>query len=165
MLAEMRREVGQLAPRTAVTAVWWSDSIDGLAAYRNPRFQMFVLGTFAVLALGLTALGIVAIVAFAVAARKREMGVRLAIGAAPQSLVRLVTRQAVTPVVVGMCLGLVGTQWLKRIAEAQLYDVDARDPVTLSAAAIVVVSSALLAAYIPARRASQVDPIVVLRAE
>lgn len=164
-LVEMRREIGGLAPGTPVTAVWWSDSVDALTVYRNPRFQTLVLGAFAMLALGLTALGIFAVVAFAVAARMHEIGVRLAIGAPPHSLVRLVVRQAVTPVVLGVLIGLVATQWLRRIAEAQLYEVDARDPVTLAAAAITVASAALLAAYFPARHAGRVDPIVVLRAE
>jgi predicted permease len=164
-LEEMRREVGRLAPGTAVTGVWWSDSIDALTAYRNPRFQMLVLGTFAVLALGLTALGIFAVVAVAAAARMREMGVRLAIGAPPRSLIELMVRQVVPPMVLGMFIGLVATQWLRRIAEAQLYDVNARDPFTLAAAAITVSAAALLAAYLPARHASRVDPIVVLRTE
>jgi len=164
-LVEMRREVGRLAPRTAVTSQWWSDSIDALTVYRNPRFQTLVLGGFAMLALGLTALGTFSVVAFAVAARKREMGVRLSIGATPRSLVRLVVRQALTPVVLGLFIGLAATEWLKRLAAAQLFAVDVRDPVTLATAALVVVSAALLAAYLPARHASRVDPVTVLRAE
>lgn len=162
---EMRRDVGALSPDMPVTGVWWSDSVDALTAYRNPRFQTLVLGAFAVLALGLTAIGIFAAVAFAVAARMREMGVRIAIGAQPRSIVRFVVRQALTPVIGGILMGLVATQGLRRIAEAQLYDVNARDPITLVAAAITVAMTALLAAYFPARHASRVDPIVVLRGE
>jgi putative ABC transport system permease protein len=164
-LAEIRREIGALTPGTPVTAVWWSDSIDALTAYQNPRFQTLVLGAFAVLALGLTALGIFAAVAFDVATRMREMGVRLALGAAPHSLVRVVVRQAVTPVAAGILIGLIATQSLRRIAEAQLFEVNARDPVTLAAAAITVAVAAVAAAYLPARHASRVDPILVLRAE
>ena len=164
-LAEIRHGIGALAPGTPVTGVWWSDSIDALTAYRNPRFQTLVLGAFAVLALSLTALGIFAAVAFAVAARTREMGVRLALGAPPRSLVRLVVRQAVTPVVVGILLGLVATQLLRRIAEAQLFEVNARDPLTLAAAVVTVAVAALVAAYLPARHATRVDPIGVLRTE
>jgi ABC-type antimicrobial peptide transport system permease subunit len=165
MLAEARREVGLLAPETPVTGVWWSDSIDAQTAYRNPRFQTLVLGTFGALALGLTALGVFAAVAFAVAARTREMGVRLALGAPPRSLVRLVVREAVTPVVVGIVVGLAATQALRRIAEAQLFEVNTRDPLTLAAAAFSVAAAALVAAYFPARHAARVDPIGVLRAE
>ena len=145
--------------------MWWSDSIEGLAAYRNPRFQTLVLGTFGALSLVLTSLGIFAVVAFAVASRTREMGVRLALGAPPRSLVRLMVRQAVTPVAVGLFAGLAAVQWLRRIAEAQLFDVNARDPITLAAAAVTVAAAALIAAYFPARHATRVDPIGVLRAE
>ena len=164
-LIDTRRQIGRLAPDIAVTAVWWSDSIDASTPYRNPRFQTLVLTTFAVLAIALTALGIFAVVSFAVAARTREMGVRLAIGASPSSILRLVVRQALSPVALGLFVGLVATQLLKRIAEAQLYDVDVRDPVTLVAAAITVLSTALFAAYLPARRASRTDPAAVLRSE
>lgn len=164
-LAEVRREIAARAQGSPVTGVWWSDSIDALAGYRNPRFQTLVLGTFATLALVLTSLGIFAAVAFAVAARTREMGVRLALGAPPHSLVRLVVWQALTPVVVGIVTGLAAAQWLRRIAEAQLFDVNARDPVTLTAAAITVAAASLVAAYLPARHATRVDPIGVLRAE
>jgi putative ABC transport system permease protein len=163
--ADVRREIVRLAPGTPVMAVWWSDTIDGLTVYQNPRFQTLLLATFAGLALALTGLGIFAVVAFAVAARRREMGVRLAIGAPPRSLVQLVVRQALTPVVIGMLIGLLATQWLRPIVEAQLYEVNARDPVTLAAAAVTVAAAAFLAAYLPARHASRVDPIAVLRAE
>jgi ABC-type antimicrobial peptide transport system permease subunit len=91
------------------------------------------------------------------------MGVRLAIGASPSSILRLVVRQALTPVVLGLLMRLAATQLLKRIAEAQLYEVDVRDPATLVAAATTVLSAALLAAYLPARRASRTDPATVLR--
>jgi predicted permease len=164
-LADIRREVGRLTPGTAVTSVWWSDSISALTAYRNPRFQTLVLSTFAVLALALTALGIFAVVGFAVASRMREMAVRVAIGASPRALVLLIVRQALTPVLLGLLLGLVATQWLRQVAEAQLYQVDVRDPFTLGGAAATVVSAAIVAAYLPARQASRVDPAVVLRAE
>jgi ABC-type lipoprotein release transport system permease subunit len=164
-LADIRREVGRLTPGTAVTSVWWSDSISALTAYRNPRFQTLVLSTFAVLALALTALGIFAVVGFAVAARMREIAVRLALGASPRALVLLIVRQALTPVLLGLLLGLVATQWLRQVAEAQLYQVDVRDPFTLGVAAATVVSAAIVAAYLPARQASRVDPAVVLRAE
>lgn len=165
VLADLRREIAALMPQTPVTAVWWSDSIDALAAYRNPRFQTIVLGTFAGLALVLTALGMFAAVASAVAARTREMGVRLALGASPRSLVGLIVRQSVTPVAIGTVLGLVAAHWLRRFAEAQLVEVDTRDPVTLVAAVSTVLLAALVAAYVPARQTTRVDPISVLRAE
>ena len=164
-LADVRREIAALTPGFPVTAVWWADSIDALAAYRNPRFQTLVLSTFAALALVLTSLGIFAAVAFVVATRTREMGVRLALGAPPRSLVRLVVREAFSPVAMGIVAGLLAAQWLRRVAEAQLFEVNASDPVTLGAAAVSVAVAAFIAAYLPARHATRVDPIGVLRAE
>jgi putative ABC transport system permease protein len=164
-LVDARRQIGGLAPDIAVTAVWWSDSITASTPYRNPRFQTLVLATFALLAVTLTALGIFAVISFVVATRTREMGVRLAIGASPTSIQRLVVRQALTPVVLGLFMGLAATQLLKRIAQSQLYEVDVSDPATLVAAATTVLSAALFAAYLPARRASRTDPATVLRSE
>jgi len=163
-LVDARRAIGGLVT-SAVTAVWWSDAISASTPYRNPRFQTLILTTFATLGGALTALGIFAVVSFLVAARAHEMGIRLAIGASPGSIVRLVVRQAVSPVAAGLCLGLIATQWLRPVAEAQLYAVDVRAPGLLAAAAVAVLSAALIAAYLPARRASRTDPIAALRAE
>jgi predicted permease len=163
-LVDARRAIGALVT-TAVTAVWWSDTISASTPYRNPRFQALILTTFATLGIALTALGIFAVVSFVVAERAHEMGVRLAIGASPGSIVRLVVRQALVPVGVGLCVGLMATQWLKPIAEAQMYAVDVRDPRPLLAAAVAVLSAAAFAACIPARRAGRTDPAAVLRAE
>jgi putative ABC transport system permease protein len=162
-LVEMRREIGKLSPGQPVIAAWWTDSIDALVPFRSPRLQTLVLGTFAVLALGLTALGIFAVVSFVVAARTREIGVRLALGAPPRSLVRSIVRQALGPVVAGVVLGVVAARWLSALVEAQLFAVDPRDPATLAEAVLTVVLAATLAAYLPARDASRVDPVEVLR--
>ncbi len=162
-LAGMRQQIATLAPGMPVSAVWWPDAIASVTAYRNPRFQTIVLGTFATLALGLTALGMFAVTAFMVASRTHEMGIRLAIGASPRSLVTLVTRRVLVPVSAGIVLGLVGTRWFSDIARAQLFRVETHDPVTLAAATLVVAATAVLAAYIPARHASRIDPLTALR--
>lgn len=164
-LDDVRREIAVLTPGAPVTGEWWSAAIADQAGYRNPRFQTLVLTTFAVLGPTLTALGVFGAVAFVVATRTREMGVRLALGAQPPSLVRLVVRQALAPVAIGILTGLVATLWLRRIAEAQLIDVNARDPLMLVAAAMTVALAALVVAYLPARHVTRVDPMGVLRAE
>ncbi len=150
---------------SAPTVTWWADGISADTAYRDPRFQTIVLGTLGALALGLTALGIFGVVAYLVAARTREMGVRLAVGASPQALVRLVIRQALLPVAIGLVAGVVLIQWGSRLAEAQLFKVDTRDPITLAAAIVTVLVSSVAAAYLPARRATRINPSEVLRAE
>lgn len=161
----IRRDIAALTPGAPVTGEWWSAAIADQAGYRNPRFQALVLSTFGVLGLTLTALGVFGTVAFLVTTRMREMGVRLALGAHPRSLVKLVVRQALAPVAIGIAAGIAATLWLQHVAEAQLINVNARDPLTLLAAVATVAVAALVAAYLPARHVTRVDPIRVLRAE
>jgi ABC-type antimicrobial peptide transport system permease subunit len=123
------------------------------------------LTAFATIALGLTALGIFGVVSFLVAARTREMGIRLAIGADPSRLTRLMVAQTLLPVAIGLALGLGATRWAAQLAEAQLFAIDTADPATLTLAALVVFVAATLAAWLPARRAAKVNPVTVLRAE
>ncbi|HET9266665.1 MAG TPA: FtsX-like permease family protein, partial [Vicinamibacterales bacterium] len=162
---ELRRDIRRVVPEAPVDAGWWSDAIGSLTQYKNPRFQTMVLGSFASIALALTALGIFGVVAFIVTARTREMGIRVAIGAQPGSLVGLIVRQALLPVGLGLLLGLIATQWAAKLAESQLFKVQTRDPWMLAMTAAAVVAAAMLAAWLPARRAARVDPIVVLRTE
>jgi putative ABC transport system permease protein len=126
-----------------------------------------VLGTFAVLALGLTALGIFAAVASFVAARTRELGVRLALGASPQLLIRSTVVQSLAPVVSGVVLGVIATEWLRRIAATQLIELPIvrHGALTMGVTVVVVAAAALAGAYFPARYASRIDPAIVLRAE
>ena len=149
----------------APIVTWWADGISADNAYRDPRFQSIVLGTLGALALGLTVLGIFGVVAYLVAARTREMGVRLAVGASPHALVGLVIRQALLPVAIGLVGGVVLIQWGSRLAEAQFFKLETRDPVTLGAAIVTVLAAAFVAAYLPARRATRINPVEVLRAE
>ena len=121
--------------------------------------------SLATLALGLTVLGIVGVVAYLVSARTREMGVRLAIGASPQSLVTLIVREAAIPVMVGIAAGGVLIWWGRQLAEAQLFKVDTTDPVTIVLTSATVLVAALVAAYLPALRATKINPTEVLRAE
>lgn len=164
-MATIKREISALAPGNPVTAGWWTDSINALSAYRYRRFQTLVLGVFAALALVLTAQGIFAAVAFSVAARKQEMGIRLALGAAPRSLITLMMRQMLVPLTGGLLIGILVMLWMKQIVEAQLYRIETRDPFMLIAAILTIITVAVIAAYAPARRASRVDPIEVLKAE
>jgi hypothetical protein len=147
------------------SASWLSDVIESQTAYRNPRFQAVVLGTFGALGLGLSTLGVFCVMSYVVLTRTKEMGVRLAIGATSVSLVFTVLRQVLAPVVAGLLGGLLLIRWGRGFAEAQLHELNTRDPWTMTIAAVAVALAALLAAYIPARRASQVDPLIVLRAE
>lgn len=164
-LADMKTALRSLNPGSIPTVEWWADQIAADPAYHDPKFQTIVFVALASLALGLTALGIFSVVAYLVSARTREMGVRLAIGAAPHSLVTLVVRQSLLPVAVGVAAGLVLVKWGGRLAEAQFFKVNASDPLMLLAAVGTVVIASLLAAYLPARRATRINPTEVLRAD
>jgi predicted permease len=127
------------------------------------RMTAQLTGLFALVALGLAALGVHAVVAYSVARRTREFGVRVALGAAPRSVVGLALTEALRPVVVGAAAGLILAVAASRLLQSLLFDVSALDPLTLLGAALVLVATATVAAWLPARRASVVDPIVALR--
>jgi hypothetical protein len=166
ILAELKREiVARVAPTEPVIAAWVSDTIAGASHYRNPRFQTLVSGAFAVLGLGLAALGVFAVVASTVAIRRRELGVRVALGAPPRTLIRLMLVDAVVPLGAGIAIGALATQGLTRLVQARVAEIEPATPGAIAVAACLMVVAGMLAAYLPARRASRIDPIVVLRAE
>jgi putative ABC transport system permease protein len=164
-LTSIKKEINAHSPGGPVRVVRWGESIRALSAYRNPRFQSLVLGAFATLALGLTALSTFSVVSFLVAMRTREFGIRSTLGAPPSSLVGLATRQTLLPVACGILLGMVMIWWTGQLVKSQLGDVDTKDPATLILVIATVATAAVVAAYVPARRATKVDPMVALRHE
>jgi putative ABC transport system permease protein len=122
-----------------------------------------LVGTFAALALLLGAVGIFGVVSFATARRTRELGVRMALGARGSDVQMLVVAETLRTVGIGIALGLVAAVAGARVLRALVYEVSATDPLTYVAVPVVVVAVAVLAAMIPARRASRVDPVTVLR--
>jgi ABC-type lipoprotein release transport system permease subunit len=164
-LERLRRAINGAIPGANATATWWSDSISNVTAFRNPRFQTTVLAILGGVALLLTAFGIVGVIGFLVVSRTRELAIRTAIGATPESLTRMVVRQGLVPVVVGLIAGLIATHWAGRLAEAQLFKVDTKDMTTIALTAIVVIVTTVIAAYLPSRRAARVNPVEVLRTE
>jgi putative ABC transport system permease protein len=118
---------------------------------------------FGGLALLLAAVGLYGLSAFAVSSRRAEIGIRLALGASADGIVRLVVRRTVVLVGIGLLVGAALTAWAAPLARTLLYDVDPRDPVTIIEAAAVLLAVAVLAAWLPARRASRVDPVTALR--
>jgi predicted permease len=131
----------------------------------QPRFYAILLGSFAGIALIIAALGIYGVISYAVSQRTRELGIRIALGAQRDRVVRLVIGQGLTLTLVGIAIGVVGAYALTRLIASLLFGVAAADPVTFAAVAAVFVFVALLASYLPARRAAAVDPIIAMRAE
>jgi putative ABC transport system permease protein len=129
------------------------------------RFPMLLLITFSLLALVLAAVGIVGVVSYSVAQRTHEIGIRMALGARRTDVLRLVVSRTMAWVAVGVGLGLIGSICLKRLLAGLLYGVSPTDPLVLGLVSILLAAVALVASYIPARRAAKVDPLVALRWE
>jgi putative ABC transport system permease protein len=122
------------------------------------RFNTILLTTLGVMGLVLAAIGIYGVIAYFVSQRTQEIGVRLALGASPGDVVRLVIRQALKPVLVGLVLGVAGAVAASGVLAAQLYGVQPRDPLTIAVVSVMFVLVAIVASWAPARRASRVDP-------
>ena len=129
------------------------------------RFSMLLLAVFAVVALALASLGIYGLVSYTAAERAREIGVRMALGAQASDVLKLVIGQGLKPVLVGVAFGLVASLALTRTIESLLFGVSATDPTTFATIALLLASVALVACWIPALRATRVDPVKVLRFE
>jgi predicted permease len=129
------------------------------------RMESMLLAFFGLLALALTAVGIYGVVAYSVAQRTREVGIRMALGAQKRDVLKLILVKGLVLVAWGTGFGLVGCYWLSRLVSSQLYGVSPNDPATLATVAALLIAVALLASYLPARRATKVDPLVALRYE
>ena len=131
----------------------------------DERFTLILFGSFAVVALLLAVLGIYGVMAFSVAQRSHEIALRMALGATRGRVVRLVVREGAILAAVGMVLGLVGAYFVGRAMQSMLFGVRALDLTAFLAVGLVLMASALLACYLPARRAASIHPMQVLRTE
>jgi len=129
------------------------------------RVGSILLGTFSAVALLLAGIGIYGVISYSVAQRTREMGIRAALGASEQRLLRLVLDRGVLLAGIGLVIGLAGALALGKLMTSMVFGIGARDPVTMVAVAIILATVALVASYVPARRATKVDPVVALRYE
>ncbi|MBO0800776.1 MAG: ABC transporter permease, partial [Blastocatellia bacterium] len=153
--ADSRRAIFGVRSLEQVTA----DSIS------SQRFQMFLLGGFAAIALLLAAIGLYGVISYSVSQRTGEIGIRIALGAQQRDVLRLIIGQGLILTLLGLALGLAGALALTRLLTGLLYGVSATDPLTFVAIALLLTAVALLASYIPARRAMKIDPLKALRSE
>jgi putative ABC transport system permease protein len=163
-VALIKREVAALDPYQAVSRVASMDELTA-AQLARPRFNAVLLNWLAGLAMLLAALGIFAVMAYAVAQRTAELGLRIALGARAGNIMALVMSQGMKLAVLGVLLGLVGAVALTRWLVSLLYGVSATDPLTFVLIAVLPMVVAILACWIPARRATRVDPLVALKYE
>ncbi len=164
LVAEVRRQILAVDPDQPPMRIGTMDQVlsDSVA---QPRFETLLLSVFGGLAAVLAAAGIYGVMAWSVAQRTREIGVRVALGARRADVVALVLRQGMTLTAVGLLIGLAGALGLTRLLSSLLFEVSATDPLTFAAVPLALAAVALLACYVPARRAAGVDPMTALRAE
>ncbi len=165
MLAnQFRLAVRQLDPELAVADLRLMDQIAG-AALAGQRFALFLIGLFALLALVLATLGMYGVISYSVSQRMHEFGLRMALGARPRDLLRLILRQGLTLSLIGAAVGLVCAAGLTKLLGTLLYGVSSTDPVTFAGVGLLALTTTMVACYLPARRAADADPMHSLRAE
>jgi putative ABC transport system permease protein len=160
----IRHEVAALDPEQPVARVATLDELME-ASTAQPRFRTFLLGSFAGIALLLSAIGIYGVMAYTVSRRTREVGVRMALGARPVDILKLIFGESMTLTLLGVGFGLVGAFAVTRVMKTLLFGVTSTDPFTFTSVTLLLCSVALLASFIPARRAMRVDPMAALRDE
>jgi predicted permease len=163
LIANVRRVVQDLAPDVAPRFQTFQDVFSASLATR--RFNLTLVGVFAATALLLAVAGIYGVMAYSVARRTHEIGVRMALGAGAPAVLRLVLGQGMLTTVIGLAIGITGALVLTRTMQSMLFGISATDPIALLAVALLLGLAALLASYLPARRATKVDPMVALRHE
>jgi putative ABC transport system permease protein len=164
-LAEaVRREIQSMDPNLTLAQVGTMEQALALAV-SQPRFDTLLLALFAAIALLLAAVGIYGLIAYSVAQRTHEIGVRMALGAAQSDVVRMVVRQGASLAAIGIVIGLVGAFALTRLLKTMLFGIGVTDALTFTAAPLGIMIVVLLATFVPALRATRVSPVVALRYE
>jgi putative ABC transport system permease protein len=160
----IRQEVMALDRNVPIASVRTMEQIMATVTVQ-PRFNMILLGIFAAVALVLAAVGIYGVLSYSVTQRTHEIGLRLALGAQQGEVLKLVVRQGMILALLGVAIGLAASFALTRLLTGLLYGVSATDPLTFIVIALLLTMVALMACWIPARRATKVDPMIALRHE
>jgi putative ABC transport system permease protein len=164
LIGSIREQIGRVDPDQPIANIQTMDTRMA-ASVAQRRVQMNVLGAFAAMAVLLAAIGIYGVMSYSVTQRSREIGIRLALGAARRDVTGLVLRQGLTMVAAGIGVGLAGALLVTRVLRTLLFGVTPTDPVVFTAIVVLLSATAWLATYVPARRAARLDPLVTLRSE
>ncbi len=162
--SDLRAALASVDPELPLTSVQEMEDVVA-RSLGQPRLTLSLMSLFGAVALLLAAIGLYGVVAFSVSQRVREIGLRMALGASSKDVSRLVLRDGLKVALAGVGLGVAGALFAARFLESLLYEVAPRDPITLVAIAALLVGVALVASYLPARRASRIDPFTALRTE
>jgi putative ABC transport system permease protein len=164
-LKSILRAVRSADPDMTLTEVASIETMLQEQSYAQPQFVLYTLGIFAGIGLILAAIGVFGVMTYSVAQRTNEIGIRMALGAERRDVLRMVVGQGLKLTVIGVAIGIGGALALTRFLSSILYGVTPSDPLTFIAVSLILIAVALLACYIPARRAAKVDPMVALRYE
>jgi putative ABC transport system permease protein len=164
LASALREEVRAIDPNQAISTIRSMDDIVS-GSVAQPRFASQILGLFAILALVLAAVGLYGLIAYTVTQRTHEIGIRMALGAEPRDVLKLVIGQGLKLALAGAAIGIVGALALTRLMQGLLFQVSPTDPVTFVGVTALLTIVALAASYLPARRAMRVDPMIALRYE
>jgi ABC-type antimicrobial peptide transport system permease subunit len=164
LMPAMRSALAQIDSALPIARVQTFDQIIE-RSLSGRRFNTLLLSAFAAVALLLAMAGIYGVLAYAVARRTAEIGVRVALGATPQNILRLIVGQGMRPILLGIAAGLAGAFWLSRFVAGLLFGIEAADPLTFAGVAAIVTLTALAACCVPALRALRINPVTALREE
>jgi putative ABC transport system permease protein len=165
MMKAVRDEIWATDRGVALTMTGTMESYINSFSYSQPRFGFLLMGIFAGIGLILVTIGVYSVIAYTTARRTHEIGIRIALGAQPQSILRLIVGQGGRMALLGIALGLIASFALTRLIVSMLFQVKPNDPLIFAAVSLLLLAVTLVACYIPARRAMRVDPMVALRYE
>lgn len=165
LLKTVTREIWATDPSVAMAEPNTLDYFIDVFTFAQPRFGLWIVGMFAGMGLILAAIGVYSVMAYNAARRTHEFGLRIALGAAARDVLRMVLREGFRLLVLGMVMGLLASLALSRLITSQLWGVSSYDPLTIAGVAALLLVIGLTACWVPARRATHVDPMTALRYE
>src|ERR1700676_2055010 len=164
LVSAVRAKIAEIDPNLPIAGIATMDTVVG-SSVAQPRLIMQFVGVFAGFALILAAIGIYGVMAYSVSARQQEMGIRMSLAAEPADILKMVVGQGMRLALLGVAIGVAASLALTRLISTLLFGIHPTDPFAFSASALALLATALLASYLPARRATRVDPITILRRE